>query len=183
MKMMKKPRLSTHDFLGNGRKAKIGTLVGVVAFLSAPSFAADASCTAMIEATLPKPNAPYRGTQSIALGGGKTMENKMIYIGGTMHMQIAGSTTWTATPVGDLKTLTAETAKLTSRCVAGVTELMGTTPTRVWTSQIKSPIDGSLSEQKLWIGVADGRVHRQKTTSVDQRLYYDNVVAPKLAGK
>jgi hypothetical protein len=183
MKMMKKTLLVTHDFSTNMRVAKISALAGVLALLSMPTFATDASCTAMIEATIPKPSAPYRGTQSIALGGGKTMENKMIYIGGTMHMQIAGSTTWTAAPVGDLKTLAAETAKLTSRCVAGATELMGTTPTRVWTSQIKSPVDSSLSEQKLWIGVADGRVHRQKTTSLDQRLYYDNVVAPKVAGK
>jgi hypothetical protein len=183
MKMMKNSLLSTHDLLRNAHIAKIGALAGVVAFLSTPGFAADASCTAMIEATIPKPNAPYRGTQSIALGGGKTMENKMIYIGGTMHMQIAGSTTWTAASVGDLKALTAETAKLTSRCEAGASELLGTTLTRVWTSQIKSPVDGSLSEQKLWIGVADGRVHRQKTASVDQRLYYDNVVAPKVAGK
>jgi hypothetical protein len=151
--------------------------------LATPTPAADASCTAMIEATIPKPSAPYRGTQSIALQGGKTMENKMVYIGATMYMQIEGSTTWSGTPVGDLKVLVAETAKLTSNCKAGATELIGSTPTRVWTSQIKSPVVGSMSEQKLWIGIADGRVHRQKTADVDQRLYYDNVVAPKVAGK
>ena len=159
-----------------------GLLIGPVAYYirrnvdESPEFA-------KIEATIPKPNAPYRGTQSIALAGGKTMDNKMVYIGGTMYMQIAGSTTWLGTPVGDLKVLAAETAKLTSNCKAGATELVGSTPTRVWTSQIKSPIDGALSEQKLWIGVNDGRVYRQKTADLDQRLFYDNVVAPVIAGK
>lgn len=182
--MIQAALFTTHTFSKQRLATFAATVVASATLcLATTTSAADVSCAAMIEATMPKPSAPYRGTQSIALAGGKTMDNKMVYIGGTMYMQIAGSTTWLGTPVGDLKVLAAETAKLTSNCKAGATELVGSTPTRVWTSQIKSPIDGALSEQKLWIGVNDGRVYRQKTADLDQRLFYDNVVAPVIAGK
>lgn len=140
--------------------------------------AADPSCDKLLQASAFKPQVPYRVSQTMAVDG-KAEVSEAVYIDGKLYSQIAGK--WRAMPMPDMADSINVARETTRQCVAGSTELLGTTPTRVWTSQVKTQFDDKHVQWKTWIGVADGRIYRQQSPGFDQRIYYDNVVAPQVA--
>jgi hypothetical protein len=158
------------------------TLVAIAAggaLLSSHAIAQDPSCSAYIEATVPKPNAPYRVQQLMKIDGAE-MKSEAVYINNVIYTKSPQypDGKWRATPVPDLKDAIAMAKKTTSRCsVTGVDSLDGK-PMKVWTSYATTPFESKPSQWKTWIGVTDGRVYRQTSDGFDQRIFYDNVVAP-----
>jgi hypothetical protein len=147
--------------------------------LVACAAAQDPSCAVYIEATVPKPNAPYRVQQSIKLDGTE-MKSEAVYINNVIYTKSPQfpDGKWRATPVPDLKETIAMAKKTTSRCsVTGVDTLDGK-PMKVWTSFATTPFESKPSQWKTWIGATDGRVYRQSSVDFDQRIFYDNVSAP-----
>jgi hypothetical protein len=151
--------------------------VGVV--WGAEAVAQDASCAAYIEATVPKPNAPYRVQQTMKVAGTE-MKTEAVYINNVIYTKSPQfpDGKWRATPVPDLKESIEMAKKTTSRCsVTGVDTLDGK-PMKVWTSYATTPFEAKPSQWKTWIGAVDGRVYRQTSDGFDQRIFYDNVAAP-----
>lgn len=146
---------------------------------SPSAFAQDPSCTRYLELTAKKPDRPYRVNQTIAIDGAK-QQNEAVYIDGTIYTKQGDSKAgkWIATPVPDFKEAIEMAKKTTSKCTMSGTELLGGVPTQVWTSYAATPFEPKPVQWKTWIGVADGRVYRQASEGVDQRYFYDNVVAP-----
>jgi hypothetical protein len=56
--------------------------------------------------------------------------------------------------------------------------MVGTTPARTWTSQSVDPFTKKPMVHKVWIGVADGRVYRQKVDDTEQLISYTNISIP-----
>jgi hypothetical protein len=142
-------------------------------------FAQDASCAAYIDATTPKPDRPYRVQQTIKIDKSE-MKNEAVYINNTIYTRSSDAPggKWNATPMPDLKEAIAMAKKTTSRCsVTGVDTLDGK-PMKVWTSYATTPFEPKPSQWKTWIGASDGRVYRQASDGIDQRIFYDNVSAP-----
>ncbi len=145
----------------------------------APVLAQDASCAAYIDATTPKPDRPYRVQQTIKLDGNE-MKSEAVYINNTIYTRSpdAAGSKWRATPMPDLKEAIAMAKKTTSRCsMTGVDALDGK-PMKVWTSYATTPFEPKPSQWKTWISATDGRVYRQSSDGIDQRIFYDNVSAP-----
>lgn len=150
-------------------------VVPVLMFGASVSALADPSCDKLIDATTPKPDLPYRVSQTIMIQG-KAEVSEAVFIDRVLYVQTAGK--WRSLPMPDVKQTIQVAKDSTSQCVAGGTELVGTTPTRVWTSRVKTPFSEKAVQWKTWIGVADGRVYRQQTQDYEQRIFYDNVMAP-----
>ncbi len=141
--------------------------------------AQDASCAAYIEATTPKPDRPYRVQQTMKFDGAE-LKSEAVYINNTIYTRSpdAAGGKWRATPMPDLKEAIAMAKKTTSRCsMTGVDALDGK-PMKVWTSYATTPFESKPSQWKTWIGATDGRVYRQTSDGIDQRIFYDNVSAP-----
>lgn len=143
-------------------------------------FAADSSCIEMIKATIPNPKVPYRVSQTVVRNG-QAVTRESVYFGGAMFVHTSSSSPWLKVELSpsDLASLVAQAEKNTSNCVSGVTESVGTVRTRVWSSDAMNPVLQKKVLQKLWIGVADGRVYRQSIGAMDQVFSYENVEAPK----
>jgi hypothetical protein len=142
-------------------------------------FAQDASCAAYIEATTPKPDRPYRVQQTMKVDKSE-MKSEAVYINNVIYTKSPQfpDGKWRATPMPDLKEAIATAKKTTSRCsVTGVDTLDGK-PMKVWTSYATTPFEPKPSQWKTWIGAIDGRVYRQASDGIDQRIFYDNVSAP-----
>lgn len=157
------------------------TLACALAATIAPSpvLAQDVSCAAYIDSTTPKPDRPYRVQQTMKLDGTE-MKSEAVYINNTIYTRSpdAAGGKWRATPMPDLKEAIAVAKKTTSRCsMTGVDTLDGK-PMKVWTSYSTTPFEPKPSQWKTWIGAADGRVYRQMSDGIDQRIFYDNVAAP-----
>jgi hypothetical protein len=143
------------------------------------SFAQDASCNAYIEASTPKPDRPYRVQQTMKIEG-KEMKSEAVYINNTIYTkspEMPGGK-WRATPMPDLKETIAVAKKTTSRCSMTGADTLDGKPMKVWTSYATTPFEPKPSQWKTWIGATDGRVYRQASDDFDQRIFYDNVVAP-----
>ncbi|RYF43434.1 MAG: hypothetical protein EOO25_03230 [Comamonadaceae bacterium] len=150
-----------------------------LATLAPPALAAaDPSCDKLLQASAFKPGVPYRVSQTMTVDG-KAEVHEAVYIDGKLYSQIAGK--WRVMPIPDMADASKVARETTRQCVAGGTELLGTTPTRMWTSQVKTQFDDKPVQWKTWVGVADGRLYRQQSQGFDQRIFYDNVVAPAVA--
>ncbi len=151
------------------------------AFLAAAQFAEaqDASCAAYIDATIPKPDRPYRVQQSMTVAGQVT-KSEAVYINNTIYVKSgdANPAKWRATPVPDLKAAIEEAKKSTSRCSVSGVDVLDGKPMKVWTSYATTPFEPKPSQWKTWIGAVDGRVYRQLSEGFEQRIFYDNVAAP-----
>lgn len=161
-------------------------LLFVAAFISLANdsvFATDSSCTEMIKATIPNPKVPYHVLQTV-MRNGQAVTRESIYFGGAMFVHISPSSPWLRVDLSsnDLALLVVQAEKTTSNCVSGATELVGNVRTLVWTSDTMNPVLKKKVTQKLWIGVADGRVYRQSIGTTDQVFSYQNVEAPKNVG-
>ena len=141
------------------------------------AFAADASCTALIKATVPDPKVPYRVTMTM-LNDGKPQVSESVNIDGFLYVRQGNAKTWSKIKMPDTKALVEESQSSLSGCTAGGTEQVGTTPTRVWTANSVDPYSKKTVNHKVWIGVADSRVYRQKIDDMDQLLSYTNVTVP-----
>lgn len=150
-------------------------VVAVLMFGVSVSALADPSCDKLIDATTPKPDLPYRVSQTIMIQG-KAEVSEAVFINRVLYLQTAGK--WRSMPMPDVKQTIQVAKDSTSQCIAGGTEMVGTTPARVWTSRVKTPFSEKAVQWKTWIGVADGRVYRQHSQDFEQRIFYDNVVAP-----
>lgn len=147
----------------------------VVSFGSA--HAADPNCAPLIKATVPDPNFPYRVTSTMMIGGEPSVSESVV-IGGNMYLLPAKATEWTKVKMPDTKVLAEQAQQSLISCTAGGAELVGTTPTRVWTTQTTNPVTNKPMANKVWIGVADGRVYRQKGDVVEQVISYTNISVP-----
>lgn len=150
-----------------------------VAAISITAHAADAACVAMIKQTLPRPELPYRAEQDILVEG-KTVKNQAVYIEGYMHVK-AENGKWIRTqkPV-DPKAVEALALETTRECKLTGSEIVGGTKMNVWTVKSTTPFDKSITTSRTWIGAADGRVYRQSSQGLEQRIYYDNVIKPEV---
>jgi hypothetical protein len=153
--------------------------VALVSVSNGHVFAQDASCNAYIDATIPKPDRPYRVQQTMKIDG-REMKSDAVYINNIIYTKTSEMSDgkWRATPMPDLKSTIEVAKKTTSRCsVTGVDTLDGK-PMKVWTSFATTPFEAKPSQWKTWIGALDGRVYRQTSDDFDQRIFYDNVSAP-----
>jgi len=145
--------------------------------LATASHAADPACAALIAATMPKPELPYRVRMTMKMDGKPTVMES-VYINNTIYTRQAGEPTWNRTVIKDMKALATLAADTLSGCSAGGVELVGATPTRVWTTRSVDPFTKKPMTHKVWVGVADSRVYRQVVDDIEQIISYDNVVAP-----
>ncbi len=157
-------------------------VVGLLAltFVTSASAAADPSCDKLIEASAFKPGVPYRVSQTMTIDG-KAEVSEAVYTGGVLYSQIAGK--WRAMPMPEMADATKTARETTRQCVAGGIELVGTMPARVWTSQVETQFDDKPVQWKTWVGSTDGRIYRQQSAGFDQRIFYDNVVAPQVPAR
>jgi len=152
--------------------ASVSLIAGVNA-----AHAADPSCAALIKATMPDFNVPYRVKMTMMMNGQPSVTESVI-IGGDMYILQPKATHWTKTKMPDPKAVMEQAQQSLTRCAAGGVELVGTTPTRTWTSQSVNPFTKEPMVHKVWIGVADGRVYRQKVDDTEQLISYTNVTVP-----
>lgn len=61
--------------------------------------------------------------------------------------------------------------------------MLGSMKMNVWTVKSVTPFEKGVSSSRTWIGAADGRVYRQLTDEMDQRIFYDNVVKPEIEAR
>ncbi len=150
-----------------------------VAAIGITAHAADATCVAMIKQTLPRPDLPYRAEQDIVVEG-KVVKNQAVYIEGHMHVR-AENGKWIRTqkPV-DPKAVEALALETTRECKLTGSEIVGGMKMNVWTVKSTTPFDKSITTSRTWIGAADGRVYRQSSEGLEQRIYYDNVIKPEV---
>jgi hypothetical protein len=147
------------------------------AYIVIDANAADAACAAMIKQTLPRADLPYRVEQEMKIDG-KVEKSKAVYIDGHMHVQNAsGKWIRTQKPV-DPKAVEALALQTSRECKVTGTETIGGAKMNVWTVKSVTPFSSGLTTSRTWIGAADGRVYRQVTDELDQRIFYDNVTAP-----
>jgi hypothetical protein len=139
--------------------------------------AVDASCVPLIRASTPDPARPYKVSMTMVVNG-KTELSEAVYIDGFMYIRHAGAKEWLKMPMPDIKSTVEMAEKSLSSCSAGGIELVGGTPTRVWTSKSIDPFSKKPMAHKVWIGIADNRVYRQKIDDVEQLLSYSNVAVP-----
>jgi hypothetical protein len=152
-----------------------------IAFAVAPMGAAaqDASCNAYIQATVPKPDTPYRVKQTLKVDG-KEMRSEAVYINGVIYSKTSEPSAgkWRATPIPDLKEAIEMAKKTTSGCSVTGVDLIDGKPMKVWASLATTPFESKPSKWKTWIGATDGRVYRQTSEGFDQQISYENVSAP-----
>lgn len=146
-------------------------------FFSGAVLAADPSCAPLIKASLPDPGRPYKVTMTM-MTNGKPEVSESVYIGGFIYLRHANAAEWVKVPMPDLKVVAATAEQSLVGCSAGGIELVGTTPTRVWTSKSVDPFTKKPMDHRVWVGVADNRVYRQKVDQVEQLLSYSNVSVP-----
>lgn len=150
-----------------------------VAALSVNAHAADATCVAMIKQTLPRADLPYRAEQEVLVEG-KTVKNQAVYIEGYMHVKPEnGKWIRTQKPV-DPKAVEALALETTRECKLTGSEIVGGMKMNVWTVKSSTPFDKSITTSRTWIGASDGRVYRQSSEGLEQRIFYDNVVKPEV---
>lgn len=159
--------------------AKIAMLTLATACFIAPVRAADSSCNAYIDATVPKPDRPYRINQTMLVGGTK-MESEGVYINNMIYTRSPemAKGKWVATPMPDLKSSIDMAQRTTTRCSVTGADLINGVPMKVWTSYAVTQFDPKPVEWKTWIGALDGRVYRQSAAGFEQRIAYDTVAAP-----
>lgn len=111
---------------------------------------------------------------------GKKMESEAVYVGNVIYTRSPemAKGKWVATPMPDLKSAIDMAKKSTTRCSVSGADAINGIPMKVWKSFAVTPFDPKPVEWKTWIGAADGRVYRQSSAGFDQRISYDNVVAP-----
>lgn len=149
----------------------------LAAQFSTDARAADPSCAPLIKASTPDPAVPYKVTMAMASDGKKEI-TESVYIGGFLYILRPNAKEWMKMPMPDLKTVAEMAAQTLAGCSAGGIELVGTTPTRVWTSKSIDPFTRKPMEHKVWVGIADNRVYRQKVDTVEQLLSYSNITVP-----
>jgi hypothetical protein len=153
--------------------------IGAASLVASNSHAADAVCAAMIKQTLPRPELPYRVEQEMKIDG-KIEKSKAVYIEGHMHVQGAnGKWIRTQKPV-DPKAVESLALQTSRECKITGSEIVGGMKMNVWTVKSVTPFEKGVSTHRTWIGAADGRVYRQLTDDLDQRIFYDNVVKPEI---
>jgi hypothetical protein len=158
---------------------KIAVSVAAAFLMQSAAVAQDSSCNAYIDATIPKPDRPYRVNQSMLVGGTK-MESEAVYINNMIYTRSPDMAKgkWVATPMPDMKSTIEMAKKSTSGCKVSGADVIGGVPMKVWTSYAVTPFDPKPVEWKTWVGAADGRVYRQSSSGFEQRIAYDKVVAP-----
>lgn len=152
------------------------TMLGVAVSFSA-AHAADPSCAAMIKATMPDFNVPYRVKMTMMMDGQPAVTESVV-MGGDMYILQPKATHWTKVKMPDPKVVFEQASQSLTRCAAGGIELVGTTPARTWTSKSVNPFTKEPMAHKVWIGVADGRVYRQKVDDTEQLISYNNISVP-----
>ncbi len=155
------------------------TLLGACSLAASAVHAADPACAAMIKQTLPRPDLPYRVEQEMKIDG-KIEKSQAVYIEGHMHVK-QGEGRWIRTqkPV-DLKAVEAVALQTSRECKITGTDMIGGMKMNVWTVKSVTPFEKGVSTSRTWIGAVDGRVYRQLTDELDQRILYDNVVKPEI---
>ena len=157
--------------------AATSTVGLMTVLLSAAALAVDPGCAPLIKASTPDANVPYKVSMTMVIDG-KKEASESIYIGGFLYMLRPGAKEWIKMPMPDLKAASEMAARSLSGCSAGGIELVGTTPTRVWTSKSLDPFTKKPMDHRVWVGVADNRVYRQKVDQVEQLLSYSNISVP-----
>jgi hypothetical protein len=152
------------------------TMLGVAVSVSA-AHAADPSCAALIKATTPDFSVPYRVKMTMDMNGQPSVTESVV-IGGDMYILQPKATHWMKVKMPDPKVLVEQAQQSLTRCAAGGIEMVGTTPARTWTSQSVDPFTKKPMVHKVWIGVADGRVYRQKVDDTEQLISYTNISIP-----
>lgn len=171
-------RLLTRRFTMKLKSVFATTILATAALAaSGTTLAADPSCVPLIKASVPDPNVPYKVTMTMVTDGKKEI-SESVYIGGFLYLLRPNAKEWMKMPMPDLKAVTEMAVKSLVGCSAGGIELVGATPTRVWTSKSIDPFTKKPMDHKVWIGIADSRVYRQKVDEVDQLLSYSNVTVP-----
>ncbi len=160
----------------------LAVALSITANLFAASHAAaapSASCVALIKATLPHPDRPYRAVNTMMIDG-KTMTNEGVYIGGYIYTR-EGEGKWRRTKnTIDVKAVEKIALETTLDCAVTGTDRLDGKAMTVWTSKVAAPFDKSVITSQTWIDASDGRVYRQRSKDVETRIFYDNVVAPEV---
>jgi hypothetical protein len=166
--------LISHRFLSS-----LVALAAATPFVASTALAADAVCAAMIKQTLPRPDLPYRVEQEMKFDG-KVEKSQAVYIEGHMHTK-QGNGKWIRTqkPI-DPKAVEALALQTTRECKITGSETINGMKMNVWTVKSTTPFEKGVTVHRTWIGAADGRVYRQLTDELDQRIFYDNVVKPEI---
>ena len=149
----------------------------LLTFVAGTAVAADPSCVPLIKASTPDPNVPYKVTMALVTDGKKEI-TESVYIGGFLYILRPNTKEWMKMPMPDLKAVAEMAAQTLAGCSAGGIELVGTTPARVWTSKSVDPFTKKPMDHRVWVGVTDNRVYRQKVDQVDQLLSYSNIAVP-----
>lgn len=152
------------------------TMLGVAVSVGT-AHAADPSCAALIKATMPDFNVPYRVKMTMMMDGQPSVTESVV-IGGDMYILQPKATHWMKVKMPDPKVVFEQASQSLTRCAAGGIELVGTTPARTWTSKSVNPFTKEPMAHKVWIGVADGRVYRQKVDDTEQLISYNNISVP-----
>ena len=174
--------MKTADFTTRLRASKMLCRLGAIAafalVLPSVGSANPSSCHVLIEQTLPRPEHPYRVTITSTEGGQRRVLEG-VYTDGHLYTRESGAQ-WHRTPV-KTNALRALARSTMSDCRQTARDTLDGRPMLVWDAVSVTPFTSAPSPMRIWIGAADGLVHRQRSAEEDQRIFYDQVVKPEWA--